>query len=65
MMMKKTARLLLILPLFALAGCDIAAMGGGYGLYRYFEDPQVNLREKNYAVADYLDQQLREFIKHN
>lgn len=54
---------LICLSTLMLGACDVAMMSGGYATWRYFEDPKINLMEKNYAAADYLDQQTKEFVK--
>ncbi len=55
----------ILAPLLLVSGCTSQpVMGGaGYALMRYFEDPGVNLMEKNYAAADYMNQQVSNFVR--
>jgi TolB-like protein len=53
----------LIIPALLLAGCNIAAIGGGVvGANYLFDRPDVNLAEKSYAATDYLMQQGGNFV---
>jgi len=50
---------------FVLWGCSTAGtiLGTATEAVSFFQREDVNLKEKNYAAADYLTQQTREFIK--
>ena len=63
--MRKTTLLLCIIMIpitFALGACGAVVAGGGVYGYNMFKDPQVNLRAKSYAAADYIIQQTGDFI---
>lgn len=65
MKLKKFVTLLLMAPVLLMTGCDTVMLGGGAAVLNYFERPDVNLLEKNYAAADYLMQAGGNFVVKN
>jgi TolB-like protein len=57
--------LFILLTAFVVGGCQAQMVGTGAGLLYIFDRPDVNLREKDYAAADYLMQAGGNFINRN
>jgi FlgO protein len=65
---KKTLLITLCLPLLSACGAETltfkaVTLGLTASANGIFSNPEVNLREKNYAAADYMEQQMRVNVK--